>query len=168
MGDAGFWLAQGVGSVAALIGVIAFQLRRDTAMLALLSASALTWALHFLLLGAHAAAAINLVTALRNLCGIRLRSRALAGLFAAFYVAAAALGYDHLRDLLPLAAVLLGTAAVFLLEGLRARAGFLAGSLLWIGYNLQVWSLPGVAVMAADAVSNGRFILMRWRETRPR
>lgn len=159
----GFWLAQGVGGAAALIGVVAFQLRNTRAMLLALAASALVWALHFLLLAAPAAAAIHLVTALRNLGGVGLsghRSRRwLAGLFAGFYVAAAALAWDSPWDLLPLAAVLAGTAAVFVLSGLRVRLGFLFGSLCWVAYSLRVGSLPGVVMMAADAASNLRFIL---------
>lgn len=158
MDGAGFWLAQGVGAVAAVLGVVAFQMRRIPAMLALLGLSALVWALHFALLGAAAAAAINLVTAARNFCGIRLRSARLAGLFAAVYVAAALAAWRDAWDLLPLFAVLAGTLAVFRLEGLRARAGFLAGSLAWVVYNVQAGSLPGVAMMLADAGSNLRTI----------
>ncbi|KAA9008135.1 YgjV family protein [Histidinibacterium aquaticum] len=159
MGDTLFWTGQAVGALAAMLGVLAFQMPRRTPMLATLGASALAWSLHFLLLAAPAAAGINLVTALRNFCGIRLRAPALALLFIAFYVAAAVIGWKNIWDLLPLAAVVLGTLSVFRLEGLAARSGFLAGSLLWVIYNTYVGSIAGVVVMLADAGSNARFIL---------
>lgn len=169
--EAGFWLAQGVGTVAALIGVAAFQLRDTRHMLLALSASALVWSVHFLLLGAPAAAAIHIVTALRNLGGVGVRRgrlrRWLGGIFAVFYVAAAVLTWNSAWDLLPLIAVLSGTAAVFVLTGLRVRLGFLVGSLCWVAYSLWVGSLPGVVMMAADAASNLRFILRKYPVSRP-
>lgn len=167
MEGAWFWAAQGIGGVAALLGVVAFQLPRREAMLIVLGLSALTWAAHFLLLAAPAAAGINLVTALRNFCGIRFRARVLPLAFAGFYVAAAVAGWQSAWDLLPLVAVLAGTLAVFRLEGLAARGGFLTGSLLWVVYNIHVGSLPGVAVMLADAVSNVRYIRKRLKTARP-
>lgn len=160
--EALFWIAQGIGALAAVLGVIAFQMSRHTLLLVLLGLSALTWAVHFLLLAAPAAAAINTVTAARNFCGIRFSGPWVGGGFASFYVIAAAASFTSPWDLLPLAAVLSGTASVFLLQGMKARSGFLAGSVLWIVYNLRVGSLAGVIIMAADAASNIRFIL-RWR-----
>lgn len=164
MGDALFWVGQAVGAAAALLGVAAFQMSRKDVMLTVLGTSALTWALHFLLLAAPAAAGVNLVTALRNFAGIRFRSAGLALVFSGFYVAATAIGWTSPWDLLPLAAVLAGTLAVFRLDGLAARGGFLAGSLLWVIYNLHVGSIAGFFVMLADAASNVRFI---WKATRP-
>ncbi len=159
--EASFWVAQGVGVLAAVLGVIAFQMPRHALLLLLLGFSALTWAVHFVLLAAPAAAAINMVTAARNFCGIRFSGPWLGGCFAAFYVIAAAVSFTSPWDLLPLVAVLSGTASVFLLRGMRARAGFLAGSLLWIVYNLRGGSFAGVIIMAADAASNIRFMLRR-------
>lgn len=163
MGDPLFWAGQAVGAVAALLGVAAFQIARKEAMLTVLGASALTWALHFLLLAAPAAAGVNCVTALRNFAGVRFRSTALVLLFSGCYGAATVIGWTSLWDLLPLAAVLSGTLAVFRLEGLAARGGFLAGSLLWVVYNLHVGSIAGVVVMLADAASNLHFI---WKAAR--
>jgi len=165
LGDGLFWTGQAVGAAAALLGVAAFQIARREIMLTVLGASALTWSLHFLLLAAPAAAGVNLVTALRNICGIRFRSAALAAAFSGFYVVATAIGWKNLWDLLPLVAVLAGTLAVFRLEGLAARAGFFAGSLLWVVYNIHVGSIAGIIVMLADAASNGRFI---WKSPRTR
>lgn len=163
MGDALFWAAQAVGVVAALLGVVAFQIPRKEVMLTVLGMSALTWSFHFLLLAAPAAAGVNLVTCLRNFCGIRFKSAPLVVAFSGFYVAATAIGWKSAWDLLPLTAVLAGTLAVFRLEGLAARGGFFAGSLLWMIYNAHVGSIAGIVVMLGDATSNGRFI---WKALR--
>ena len=153
------WAVQGVGVLAALVGVASFQIARDRAMFGLLAVSALLWALHFLLLGAPTAAAINLVTALRNLGGAFWRRRWLGLVFAAFYCVAGLTALRTPWDLLPLVAVLAGTASTFFLTGVRVRLGFLAGSLLWVVFSAVTGSIPGVVMMAADAASNLRYIL---------
>ena len=168
MGDTVYWVAQAVGLAAALMGIAAFQFSRNQTMLAILGSSALCWSLHFLLLAAPAAAGVNFVTAMRNFCGIRYRSAAFALLFCGFYVAATAIGWTSLWDLLPLVAVLAGTLAVFRLEGLAARAYFLVGSLLWVIYNFHVGSIAGIAVMLAEAVSNMHRIAKMANGTAPR
>lgn len=161
MDGTAYWIAQAVGTLAALIGIAAFQLRRDGALFLALAASAFVWAIHFVILAAAAAAAINVVTGLRNLSGMWIRSRAVGLLFAAGYVAAAAWYYESAWDLLPLFAVLSGTAAVFFVRGLWVRGCFLAGSVLWVIFNIHAGSLPGIAMMAADGASNLIFILRR-------
>ena len=159
-----FWVIQGVGFVAAALGVVSFQLARDKTMFILLSASALVWALHFLLLAAPAAAAIHLVTAMRNLGGAWFRFRGVGLAFVLFYILAAGIGYQNPWDLLPLVAVLCGTASVFFLSGMKIRFGFLAGSVLWVIFSVNAGSIPGVLMMSADAISNLRFILRQYRK----
>nr|WP_255566666.1 YgjV family protein [Rhodovulum sp. 12E13] len=102
--------------------------------------------------GQPPAPGVNLVTALRNSCGIRFRSARLALAFPRFYVAATAIGWTSAWDLLPLAAVLAGILAVFHLEGLAARGGFFTGSLLWVIHNAHVGSIAGIFALLADAV----------------
>ncbi len=164
--DLPIWLVQGVGGVAALLGIVSFQMSRDRTMFLTLAASALAWALHFLLLGAPAAAAIHVVTAVRNLSGAVLRRRWLGYVFAGFYCLAALIGFRTAWDLLPLLAVLSGTAATFFLTGLKVRLGFLAGSVLWVAFSAIAGSIPGIVMMAADALSNLRYILRTTRRMR--
>jgi len=159
--DEDYWIAQAIGTVAAIIGIAAFQLRRDNILFLALATSAFTWSIHFLVLGAMSAAAINVVTGLRNLSGIWFRSRALGIVFATGYVVAALWTYESAWDLLPLIAVLSGTAAVFFARGLWVRACFLVGSVVWVVFNVHAGSLPGIAMMAADGASNLIYILRR-------
>ena len=155
----GYWVAQAVGIIAAVLGITAFQLRRDTALFLTLAASAFVWALHFLLLGAIAAALLHVVTGLRNLLGIGARGPIVGVGFAIIYTASALWGWESGWDLLPLIAVLSGTAAVFFLSGIWVRVAFLIGSALWVIYSIRVGSIPGIVMMAADGLSNLTFII---------
>ncbi|MCE8040414.1 hypothetical protein HOP58_22260 [Halomonas sp. MCCC 1A11062] len=140
--------------MAALLGVLAFQCRQDTRMLMLLAGSCLAWCLHFLMLAQPTAALLNLLTALRNLVGIRYRGARLAGLFITLYLISGGISLQSRWDLLPIIAVVTGSVGVFFLHGLTRRGAFLIGSLFWLVFNLQAGSVPGVIVMTADALSN--------------
>lgn len=158
------WLwAQGVGGVAALLGVLAFQCRQDVRMLLLLAGSCLAWSMHFFLLAQSTAALLNLITALRNVIGIHYRGAWLAGLFIALYLFSGGVSWQSAWDVLPVIAVLSGSVGVFFLHGLSRRVALLIGSLLWLVFNLQAGSVPGVVVMAADALSN-LYRLARWKK----
>nr|WP_320109347.1 YgjV family protein [Halomonas sp. 18H] len=162
MSEAWFW-AQGVGSVAALSGILAFQCRYDMKMLLLLSGSCLVWSLHFMLLAQPTAALLNLITAVRNLVGIRYRGAWLAGLFIGLYLISGGVSWQSRWDFLPVSAVIIGSMGIFFLHGLPRRSALLLGSLLWLVFNLQAGSVPGVMVMGADAVSN-MYRMARWKK----
>ncbi|MCA1770675.1 MAG: YgjV family protein [Halomonas sp.] len=153
MSDTWLW-AQGIGGVAALLGVLAFQCRQDVRMLLFLAGSCLAWSLHFLMLTQPTAALLNLITAVRNLIAIRHRGAWLAGLFITLYVISGGVSWRSAWDVLPVIAVVAGSVGVFFLHGLPRRGALLAGSLLWLVFNLQAGSIPGVLVMGADALSN--------------
>ncbi|WP_404299173.1 YgjV family protein [Halomonas sp.] len=149
------WLwAQGIGGVAALLGVLAFQCRQDVRMLLLLAGSCVAWSLHFLMLAQPTAALLNLITAVRNLIAIRRRGAWLAALFIMLYLISGGVSWQSAWDVLPVIAVVAGSVGVFFLQGLPRRGALLAGSLLWLVFNLQAGSIPGVLVMGADALSN--------------
>ncbi|AMC99490.1 YgjV family protein [Halomonas chromatireducens] len=159
------WLGiQLLGGVAALLGVFAFQCRQDVRMLLLLAGSCLVWSLHFLMLAQPTAALLNLITAVRNLVGIRYRGAWLAGSFITLYLVSGGVSWRSAWDLLPVIAVVTGSIGVFFLQGLSRRSALLVGSLLWLVFNLQAGSVPGVIVMATDAASNA-FRITRWRKT---
>lgn len=133
-------------------------------MLVLLSGSCAAWSLHFLLLAEPTAALLNLITAVRNLVGIRFRGGWLAGLFISLYLMSGGVSWQSGWDALPVIAVVAGSIGVFFLHGLPRRGCLLAGSLLWLVFNLQAGSVPGVIVMVADTLSNLHRI-RRWQKT---
>ncbi|SDM29710.1 inner membrane protein [Franzmannia pantelleriensis] len=149
------WLGiQLLGGVAALLGVLAFQCRHDIRMLVMLSGSCLVWSLHFLLLAQPTAALLNVITAVRNLVGIRCRGAWFASGFIGLYLVTGSYSWQSVWDILPVVAVISGSVGVFFLAGLPRRGALLIGSLLWLVFNWQAGSIPGVLVMFADGVSN--------------
>ena len=116
-----------------------------------------------MLLGQPTAALLNLITAVRNLVGIHYRGAWLAGLFTGLYLLSGGLSWQSIWDLLPVVAVVTGSVGVFFLQGISRRVALLAGSILWLIFNLQAGSIPGVIVMGADASSN-MYRIARWRK----
>jgi hypothetical protein len=157
------WLGiQLLGGLAALIGVLAFQCRHDVRMLMLLSGSCLLWSLHFLLLAQPTAALLNLITAARNLVGMHCHGVWFASGFISLYLFTGGVSWQSSWDILPVIAVVSGSVGVFFFVGLPRRGALLVGSLLWLVFNWQAGSLPGVIMMGADVLSNMHRIL-RWR-----
>lgn len=151
--------AQAVGGVAAVLGIVAWQLRRDVHLILTLAGTAGLWCLHFLLLGAITAAAVNAVTIVRNVLAVAWPCRALGYFFIGGYIVTGIATWRSLWDVLPTLAVCLGAASVFLARGLTRRMGLLAGAVLWFVFNMYAGSIPGMLIMAAEGISNLVFIL---------
>lgn len=154
-----FWAAQVVGVAAAILGVGAYQLRGDKSLIYCLAGTAGLWCLHFILLGAMTAALTNAITVVRNLIAARFRVRKIGYVFIAGYLIFGALTWENPWDLLPTIAVCTGSAAMFFSSGLWRRGGLMVGALLWMVFNIKVGSVPGLVVMAAEAASNGLYIV---------
>jgi hypothetical protein len=162
-----FWMAQLIGVAAAVLGIGAYQLRGDRALIYCLAGTAGLWSLHFLLLGSLTAALTNAITVIRNLLAARFRLRKIGYVFIAGYIGFGAATWESAWDTLPTIAVCSGSAAMFFSSGLWRRAGLMLGGLLWMVFNIKVGSVPGIVVMAAEAASNGLFILRALRKPRP-
>ncbi|RUR30157.1 YgjV family protein [Vreelandella andesensis] len=159
------WLGiQLLGGVAALLGVLAFQCRHDVRMLVMLSGSCLVWSLHFVLLAQPTAALLNLITAVRNLVGMRFRGAWFASGFIGLYLVTGGVSWQSSWDILPVIAVISGSIGVFFFAGLPRRGALLVGSLLWLVFNWQAGSLPGVVMMGADVLSNV-YRILRWKKS---
>lgn len=164
--------AQLCGACAAVLGILAYQQRGERTFIFYLAAGAGLWALHFLLLGAITAALMNAITEVRNLLAANLKgghARTVGYVFVFGYMLAGLATWTSVWDVLPTIAVCIGTAALFFASGLLLRAGLLAGGILWFIFNAHVGSIPGMAVMFVEALSNawfiGRTLLKRHRKT---
>ena len=161
-------LAQLVGVGAAVCGVLAYQLRGDRWLMICLAGAAGLWSLHFLLLGSLTAAALNAITAVRNVLALRRGLRGLGYVFIAGYLTAGLLTWQSAWEILPTVAVCLGAASVFFSQGLVRRSGLMVGGVLWFVFNIHVGSIPGMVIMFLETVSNGvyitRTLLRRRRE----
>lgn len=142
-----FYAAQAVGAISLVMTVIAFQTNKRSTLIKLQTASILVYALHFLLLGAFAGMALSLITALRNysygFSDKRQTSIWWPIVFAGIFTLATFLTWEGWTSLLLLVASLTGVYSYWQTNPKIIRWLELT-SLLWIVYNIQVRSLPGV------------------------
>ena len=127
------------------------------------------WALNNLLLGAHTAAALSLVSAGRTATsaatlqsGERLRRMAFLG-FGALALAIGALTWHGWPSVLLIVASVLSTYAVFYLRGLQLRWSMIFVSALWM---VNAWTYDSWEQMAANVVTAVAALYGAWRVDR--
>ena len=103
---------------------------------------------------ASTALASTVVSLLRSVAAPKARGPAVGLLFIALSSGFGAWLYTGCVLLLPIAASCIGTAALFLLQGLRMRMLMPFGTLLWLVHNLLVGSLGGRVLEACLLVAN--------------
>jgi hypothetical protein len=165
--------AQLVGYLAFALGVFSFAQRDDRRLKGAVALQALSYALHFALLGRSTAAVASGITAARSLLSLRTRSR---WVLAAILSANVILGITVARGLagwLPVVASCVGSLAFFLLSGIPMRLTMLGGTTLWLCNAVLVGSIGSTALELTIAFVNGGTILRLWcarhhpREQRP-
>jgi hypothetical protein len=129
------------------------------------------WALNNLLLGAHTAAALSLVSAGRTATsattldsGRRLRRLVFVG-FVALTLAISAVTWHGWPSLCMAIASMLSTYSMFYLRGRALRWSMLAVSALWMH---NAWSYDSWEQMAANAVTAAAALYGAWRIERTR
>jgi hypothetical protein len=128
--------------------------------------SGLLWAINNLLLGAHTAAAMNLVSAGRTATSavtLRATPRLRLAVFAGFAVLTLGVGiatWQGWPSSLIVAASLLSTVAVFHLRGQALRLAMLAVSLLWM---VNAWQFDSWEQMLANLLTAAAALAGAWR-----
>lgn len=126
---------QFIGFIAFGLGVTALLNHDDKKLKILMTAQCLTLSIHFLLLGAEAAAAATLIAGIRNIVSIYTRIKSLAILFITTYIVMGYLRYEEWVDLLPTIGCILSTIGFFYLKDIPMRLFMLATTTLWIIHN---------------------------------
>lgn len=158
--------AQWLGYLAFVFGVGCFLQRDDRRFKAFMAAECLCYMLHFALLGEATAVASSGLSLARSLVAMRTHSPwAAAGFIAAGLALGGALAGSALAWL-PIASSCIGTAALFLLRGLRMRVLMLIGTLVWVANNVLVGSIGGTLLELVVAATNG-FTIWRLARARP-
>src|SRR5690242_1960148 len=127
-----FSLAQIVGYVSFLLGAAAFLQRSDRRMKLWLVGQSATYAIHFLLLGNPAAAAISVVSGARSYVATRSKSLLVA---TAFIVVSFGVGFAFAGrgpGWLPVLASIAATVAMFTMSGVPLRLVMLGATSLWL------------------------------------
>jgi hypothetical protein len=155
--------SQLVGYLAFALGVFSFAQRDDRRLKGAVALQALSYALHFALLGRSTAAAASGITAARSLLSLRTRSR---WVLAAILSANVTLGISVARGVagwLPVVASCVGSVAFFLLSGIPMRLTMLGGTTLWLCNAVLAGSIGSTALELTIALVNGSTILRLWR-----
>ncbi|HET6436434.1 MAG TPA: YgjV family protein [Anaeromyxobacter sp.] len=145
--------AQLVGYLAFVLGVTAFSQREDRRLKVFLTLECLAYVVHFVLLGNATAATSSGVSGCRTLLTLRFRSRRLALVFMATYLAVGALLARTPAAWLPAVGSCLATWALFTLNGVRMRLIMLVSTSLWLANNILSGSVGGTLLEALIATS---------------
>ena len=153
-----FWVAQVVGFVGMAMLALAYLQKKRESILAFNIASAVSWTLHFILLGALTGAAMNAVSILRAgvfFAAAKKRNRQpiiFIGVLLIF-VAMALLTWQGWVSVLPLVAMTLSTVAMWQKNPQHMRAIIFMSTPFWIIYNVINHSIAGVITEVLLAVS---------------
>ena len=158
-----YWLAQGVGVIAFLIGITTFinrDERRFKQQLALYSGII---GLHFILMGALPAGMSAGLNAVRTLISLRTRNLWIMVIFIALTLI---LGLGKLQlamELLPVAGTVASTWALFRCKGLTTRCVMWCSTACWVTHNFWLGSIGGTLIEGSFLIVNGLNIIRFWR-----
>lgn len=154
-------LAQWPGYAAFAFGLACFAQTDDRRFKVFMALECAAYALHFALLGEATAVASTLLSLGRSLAALHapVAWRPAVGLgFIGLNLLAGAWLFDGARSLLPIAASVIGTTALFFLHGVAMRSLMLVGTALWLVNNLIVGSVGGSLLEACLLLANARTI----------
>lgn len=142
------YVAQGVGFLALIFGVISLSHHRDNHLKGWLAVQSFTLSIHYALMDAYAGAVVTMISALRNYLSIRGSVNPAAFAFLALYVVFGLSRYEVWYDLLPMIASCSSTLAIFYLKGLHMRIVMFCAAFMYFLFNIFVGSI-GPMIMEA-------------------
>jgi hypothetical protein len=149
-----FTLPQIFGYIAFVLGVFAFQQKRDRTLKLLVGLDSLTYAVHFFLLGNLPASGSAVITSIRSFLAMKTRS-----LTVAFIVITAnvCIGFALTRTglgWLPVIGSSISTYAVFTMQGIAMRIVMLVSTCCWLTNNILCGSIGGTFLEITIAIVN--------------
>ena len=142
-----YWLAQGVGVIAFLIGITTFFNRDERRFKKQLSVYSAVIGVHFFLLGTYPAGASAILNSSRTLINLRTR-------LAKFH---------HPVELLPVIGTIVSTWALFRCKGLTMRCVMWFSTCCWVIHNFWAGSIGGTMIEGSFLLMNGLNIIRFWR-----
>ncbi|NVK55843.1 MAG: YgjV family protein [Alteromonadaceae bacterium] len=155
-----FNLAQAIGLLSFVLGILCFYQRDDQRLRIMMVVMNLNHALHFALLGAVTACLSALLAVVRTGLSIKTRSRNVAYLFIIITLLLGIALADVWYDLFPIMGTCIGTYALYCLSGIKMRVAFLLGAICWLTNNIIVGSIGGTLLEATLLVVN---CITMWR-----
>ena len=144
-----FYIAQAVGIVGLIFAVISFQKNNNKGILLFQVMAALTFFIHFTLLGAYTGAAMNLIGAARNLVFYNrekrwAQSRYWVAAFIGIYIIVGMLTWKDGFSILPIIAMTLSSVGLWIKNPKFTRLIVLPSSPCWLVYNIVSSSIAGI------------------------
>ncbi len=156
-------LAQIAGYFAFVLGVVCFLQSNDRRFKQTMLAQALSYAIHFALLGAITSMASALIALLRTWLSMYFNSLRLALVIVAINLALGPWLVQVWTDWLPLVATCVGTLALFLFQGIAMRLVLLIAATLWLINTILIGSIGGTALEILIISANLTTIWRLWR-----
>lgn len=172
--DPWYLLAQAIGVIAATVGILSFQQKKQSGIVLYQAVNCMLWMVHMFMLGAVTGGFMNLIGVTRGIVFYyrgRYRwadSRLWIPVFCVLAVVAGAFSWvqgDGWLALLPMSAMVLTTFSLSLRSPFRVRALTFFSSPCWCTYNVIKGSIPGILteifVMVSIVIGILRFDVKR-------
>lgn len=158
-----YWLAQGVGVIAFLVGITTFINRDERRFKKQLSVYSVIIGVHFFLMGASPAGFSAMLNSVRTLITLRTRSLWVMTLFIVMTGGLGIARFHHPMELLPVIGTIVSTWALFRCTGLTTRCVIWCSTVCWVAHNLWLGSIGGSLIEGSFLVMNGLTIIRFWR-----
>ncbi len=158
-----FSAAQIAGYFAFVLGVVCFLQSDDRRFKQTMLAQALSYAIHFAMLGAITSMASALIALVRTGLSMYYNSLRLALVIVAINLALGPWLVQVWTDWLPLIATCIGTLALFLFQGIAMRVVLLLAATLWLINTILIGSIGGTALEILIISANLTTIWRLWR-----
>ncbi|GHU75622.1 hypothetical protein AGMMS49992_19980 [Clostridia bacterium] len=157
-------IAQAVGFVGMALVFIAFQQNDRKKILLVQSVAAVTFVIHFMMLGGYTGAMMNAVEIARNLIfrkNLSPKGKTISRwTFIALFAALGLMTWQNVFSLMPILAMGLSTYVFGMDKEKMIRRLSLPVSLLWLTYNVVTRSIPTVATEVFNITS---VVIAMWR-----
>ena len=152
-------LGQVLGVVAVILGFVSFQMKTPKGILIFQMIVAAVFALHYLLIGAFTAVALNALAAVQNLCYYFRNKKGSKSLvipivFVSLVIIASAITFTDWRSAIIMAGVAAGSVSLAMSDPQKIRAAMFVKSPICLIYNALVLSIGGVVYECAVLVSS--------------
>ncbi len=162
-------LAQLVGYVAFVLGIVSFLQRDDRRLRMMIAAQSFSYFVHFSLLGSGIGALASLVTCTRALISLKTRSSRVGVAILAVNVVLGVFGAGtSVPGWLAVLGTSSGTVAFFWFDGLPMRFILLGATASWLAHNLLQGSIGGSLLELLVGAANGITCYRLWRRPEPR
>lgn len=158
-----YWLAQGVGVIAFLVGITTFINRDERRFKKQLSLYSAIIGVHFFLMGAWPAGSSAMLNSVRTLITLRTRSLWVMTIFILLTGGLGIAKFHHPMELLPVIGTIVSTWALFRCTGLTTRCVIWCSTGCWVAHNLWLGSIGGSLIEGSFLVMNGLTIIRFWR-----